>query len=292
MHQIKTSKKGAELFFYLKNDKRVEPFQLMEYPHLDAWNAALNCLIKIGFRVTVDPRIHKDYSILSQYHKYGNWKGLEVKSEIYPTGFKFEFYQNFNTGDRAPGNGEHALKRFDLMPYLIKKRYLYTVQKLSQTIASLLPCVVSWEEHHREVEKVLIGHKQASWHNKTPVNSLEDFQAQMSAYDLSSNNSKDRDKKTIVCGEIKYYRDRKSGRLMRGRVYHSLNDSWWVILNRYECTAVSSADLFDPGEEDMKARRLKKGRVPEGRQKELDLLFSLTPAKLKHLLRRKQKQTA
>jgi hypothetical protein len=243
----------------------------------------------MGFRVTVDPRIKKDYPILSKYHKYGNWKGLEVDIEIYPVGMRFEFYQNFNTGDRAKGQGKYAFRKYKLMPYLIKKRLEYTFNQLTELLQSKMECNVVDTDNPKEAEKSIIGNKQSSCHNKTPVNSLEDFQYQLSQYDVN-HNSWDCNKKKIECGQIKYFRDYRTGRLFRGRVYHNLNNMWWVLINKYSYTNMASWELFDPTPEDFMKKRVKKGHMPEEKKKEIELLNSLSTGKLKLLLNKKLKQ--
>lgn len=67
-------------------------------------------------------------------------------------------------------------------------------------------------------------------------------------------------KKTIRNGEIKYFRGR-NGYLYRGRVYHDLNNMWWVIINKFEVKRVAAFELFDlaPGD---KRGRIAPLRIP------------------------------
>lgn len=95
-------------------------------------------------------------------------------------------------------------------------------------------------------------------------------------------NNKDRDGKIIYNGEIKYFRDRYTGRLQRGKVYHHINNMWWVISNDTKVTNVADFEFFDLNSEDIKFRRLKEDRKPK---EYLDKLKSLEKLKTKDLER-------
>jgi hypothetical protein len=288
-HDIRYGQSSAFLALWLGGEVTFDRFKLEEFPHLDCWIACLNTLMNMGFRVTVDPRIKKDYPILSKYHKYGNWNGLEVKTEIYPAGFRFEFYQNFNTGDRAPGDGEYAFRKFQLMPYLVNKRFILTCARLRQTIEGFYACSYTVSDMPSGAVEAVIRHKQECCHRKTEIHGLEDLQYQMSEYDKTSRNSIDRDGKRIECGQVKYFRDYRTGRLLRGRVYHNLNNMWWVIVNGFYYTNIAAFDLFDPTHQDMERRRVRPNRMPTERRQELELLHSLSAGQLQKLLNRKKK---
>ena len=73
-------------------------------------------------------------------------------------------------------------------------------------------------------------------------------------------NGLDRDRKTIRNGEIKYFRGR-DGYLYRGRVYHDLNNMWWVITDKYTAKRAAAFELFDLGPND-KRGRLAPLRIP------------------------------
>lgn len=272
---------SCNLGYWAEHEKDFDGFRILEFPHYPLWDKCIRLLRGIGFSVTADPRVKRDHPIISKYHKYGCWKGLEVNMEIFPAGFRFEFFQNINTGDRAPGDGRFSFNKRKLMDYLMGKRFELTVMKLCEAIG----CKIDLGDHSRFAEQAIIKNKKGSCHNKGPVNTLDDFQAQMSQYDLSQNNN-DRDKKKITCGDMKYFRDYKTGRLMRGWVYHSLNNQWYILINRYLWTCKSSGELFDPTEDDFSRVRIKEGKIPADRQVRIQIEKSLSPGKLKFLLKK------
>lgn len=113
---------------------------------------------------------------------------------------------------------------------------------------------------------------------------MEEF---MSDYDHEQN-SWDRDKRKIVCGETKYFRN-SNGYLQRGVVYHNINNMWWVIYGPYSLTNIACFHLFDPTAEDFAKRRDKEKRIPTKVVEKHRSLSAMSEADLiKELARRKR----
>jgi hypothetical protein len=89
-------------------------------------------------------------------------------------------------------------------------------------------------------------------------------------------NKTDRDRKEIKNGQIKYFRDSRSGRLQRGMVFHNINNMWWVILNGIEYRNIACFQLFDPTAEDFNIRRQAEDRKPKEYIEKLNNLEKLT----------------
>src|SRR5690554_2719844 len=88
-------------------------------------------LMKIrGFNVGSNPRIDRDYAILSKDHFAGNKGELLFEADKFPVGFKFEFYQEINTIN--PHGGKYDFNKFKMMPYLIKKRFLVEIRYIRE----------------------------------------------------------------------------------------------------------------------------------------------------------------
>ncbi|WP_426491089.1 hypothetical protein [Hymenobacter sp. 102] len=257
-----------------------DSFKKATWKHLGLHSKCVRLLREIGFKVTKDPYYEKHFPRLSQCHRYGKWRELEVGIEISWKGIKFEFYQNVNFTN--PNGGKYDFDKYAKMPYLCQKRFHYTVRRLQQLLTQEVPgLVVQQIDAPKVAEQALLQKYEESWHHHG-VQTLADVQGQLKSYDLT-HNSADRDKKQILCGQVKYYRD-FDGRLRRGVVYWYLNSQWYVILHPTSCECVSASHLFDPTPEDFAVRRLKKGRIPEEKQKQLDLLNSLSlPALRKRL---------
>lgn len=120
-----------------------------------------------------------------------------------------------------------------------------------------------------------------SWHK--PQTSM-DFQ--LSDFDGTTDvpyNSKDQDGKQLFCGQIKYYRDHK-GYLARGKIYHNINNMWWMILNKQQIQNVADFELFDLSSNE-KIGRQKKHRIPLEKKDALTRIHDYTTKELIRELR-------
>lgn len=287
--EIRVVKSSCFFSFTNNSEKAFQKFKIKTFPHYTFYLSVLRKLSQIGFKIIKNPRIEKDYKILSVYNRYGKWRDLEVEIEIYPNGFKFEFYQNLNTGDRAAGDGMYCFDKYSLMTYLIKKQFEYTVREIKKFIESRREITFSSGDRPVNSTEEIIQHtQQRHFAPKNQIQELADIESYMTSYDFNCN-STDRDKKTIKCGEVKYFRDYRTGRLYRGLAYHNINNMWWIIINKFDCRNVASFELFNPNPEDYRVRRIKKGSMPDWKKKELEILNSASSATLLKLMRKKLK---
>jgi len=194
----------------------------------------------------------------------GYWIGrkgdLEFCSHRYPIGFKIDFFQNIIY--KNPNGGRYDFDRFDKMPYLIKLLFQNEVRHMKLFLESL-GCVDTSKQIYKKAEdEIKQRFVECCHHPQKTMDEFElsDLDGQTCKY---SYNNTDRDKKTIYNGQIKYFRDRRTGRLMRGIVYHNINNMWWVILNHSQYTNIADFELFDPSEVDFKNRRLRPDRKPK-----------------------------
>jgi hypothetical protein len=213
-----------------------------------------------GFQIGRDSRIEKDYKCLTKDHWYGRKRDLEFKAERYRAGFALKFYQNINFENRH--GGEYDFEKYEKMPYMIKLLFRNEVRYIKEFLESL-----GCEDNSKPVFKYATDkvkyHLLDLWNH--PQKTMEEFEL----LDLDgqtcegSYNHTDRDKKVIYNGQIKYFRH-WNGRLMRGKVYHNINNMWGVILNAYEYTNIANFELFDPTPEDYLIRRKKREKKPKG----------------------------
>lgn len=210
--------------------------------HHHLYCAALRAMRKKGAVVGKDPRIEKDYRILSRFHGYGNWHGLEFKSEIHVSNFILEFFQNVTPSENRNG-GYYDFDKYKKFPYLIKIRLKVAINTLISVLEPLCDATVTFTDFPEKSEERVLNDYQKSCHKRKNISSLADAQSTLSDYDLSHNNN-DRDKKKISCGDLKYFYD-YDGYLHRGIVYHNLNNMWWVIENDITLRNIASFNLFD-----------------------------------------------
>jgi hypothetical protein len=209
-----------------------------------------------GFKVGKDEEMFKNYKIIAKNHKYGIKNGLEFNSEFYPRGFKFEFYQNEIFKNTS--GGKYDFDKYEMMPYRLKLTYRNEVLKLASFLQKKGINVVI-KRRLTDIEKILEDEQSNTHIHGGNINSLDDIGKYMESdygrYDRTQN-STDRNKKQIVCGETKYFYD-YNNILSRGVVYHHINNMWWVIVNgkRYN---ISSFSLFDYSPELTRRKKLSK----------------------------------
>lgn len=229
-----------------------------KWSHYVFMHRLINFMISRGWAIEHDKDTHK---IIRQDYWYGRKGDLEFHAHRYPRGFSFEFFQNIIFENR--NGGRYDFDKFKKMPYMIKLLYLNETRHMKGFLESIVPGVVDVTdpEYRLAVDKVKDDYVD-SWHH--PQKSMAEFE--LSDLDgqtcKESYNHTDRDKKVIYNGQVKYFRHR-NGRLARGKVYHNINNMWWVILNDYEYTNIAEFYLFDPTPEDYNIRRSKKDRKPK-----------------------------
>jgi len=251
----------------------------------DLFKDILRLLKKIGWKVGYDPEVQKEYPSLNSTYRYAIWKGLECKLEYYPAGMKIEFYQNIVPGKRKDGKGEYEFNKIQYMPYLILLRLKYTCHKLREQLES--------QKRYSVSEKVI---SKLDWHGSLNLDYYKTDKEKVSRIKTTdkqpeeSYNNQDRDKKKILNGQIKYFRDRQ-GTLKRGIAYHNINNMWWMIINHETYTNIASFDLFDVTIEDLEKRRLAKHRSPKSYTVRKESLGKASSKELLNELKRRGKKS-
>ncbi|WP_080845649.1 hypothetical protein [Cytobacillus gottheilii] len=204
-----------------------------------------------GFTIQTDQEILKEYPLLANTHWEGFKGKLLFKANIYPAGFKLEFYQEVVTQNRH--GGYYDSDKFKKMPYLTRCEYILNRKHICELLES--------EGFINETKPVfkyafdeVINRIKTCWHYEEGK--------ELPDHKLPTYNAEDRDNKRIYNGQVKYFRDHK-GRLKRGTVYHNINNMWWVVLNKREFTNVASFHLFDISKEDDLVPKKYSKRIPE-----------------------------
>lgn len=223
-------------------------------PHYKLFINTMHELGQLGFYVEKDKSVS---DIIRKDHYYGRYYGLEFKAHRYPAGFKIEFYQNLNYENKC--GGYYDFNKFEKMPYLQKLIFKKIAKKLGlylqeHSVKNVTEPILKTSE-----EKIKYNFMESWHHEQKDMNfNLSNLDGTTDQYSF---NNTDRDKKTIYNGQIKYFRN-YNGYLMRGKVYHNINNMWWVIINKYEYKNVASFELFDLSEND-KLCRLARERIPQ-----------------------------
>lgn len=191
----------------------------------EVYEAIRMLFVHSGFRFHQDPQIKKQYRTLAQYHHHAQRGDLQCAAEVYCAGMRFEFYQD---------GGRYDYDKIKKMPYLIRLRF----QWMRARICKLLDergfactdepvCATAYDWVQRERAK-LCEFQGA------------DFYDEKRRY---SYNILDADNAELRDGEVRYFYD-YYGHLGRGRVYHHINNMWWVVVNRDCHLNLANFNLF------------------------------------------------
>ena len=256
------------------HDRWIDRDKWSHYPIL---HRVLNFMATRGFEIGRDPRIQKNYKCLNKDNWYGKKGDLEFKAERYPRGFRIQFYQNINYQNKM--GGYYDFDKFNKMLYILKLMFINETNKIAEFLKELGVTNKTKPEYKFAEDKIKQRYV-GEWHHPQ-----KDMNFDLSDLDgitcEESYNNTDRDEKTIYNGEIKCFRD-WNGRLSRGKVYHNINNMWWVILNDKEYTNIADFQLFDATEEDYKIRRLVEDRKPK---EYLDRMDKINQTSTKELIR-------
>ncbi|XRK15930.1 hypothetical protein Dip510_001571 [Elusimicrobium posterum] len=192
---------------------------------------------RLGFIIDNDKSVAK--SIRKDYF-YGKWQELEFTAEMYPTGFRIQFFQNVNFENKH--GGKYDFDKYEKMPYLTKKRFLLTCNEIISFTQKELNIADSGYEYEAVSAEDYIkrDYVKAHWRKETDIN----FDLNNTPSDDYKSNITDKHGKEIKQGDIKYFVG-YNGRYNRGRAYHHINNMWWVILNDTDFANKACFELED-----------------------------------------------
>ena len=249
-----------------------------KYPHFGTLHRIFNMLRAEGFSIENDAEVAK--CIRRDYY-IGRRGDLELYAHRYPAGFEIMFFQNIVIENQ--NGGRYDFDKFQKMPYMIRLRFI----KYRDKIIALLKSVEDLEDESkadpRLAEEWIKARYVEEWHHEQK--DMNFLLSDLDGQTQESYNGRDRDEKTLHNGDVKYFRH-WDGRLYRGRVYHNINNMWWVILDRFTVRNVASFELFDLTPEDNR-RRQAKPRIPEAYQKRRQAIEDTKTRELVNELRRR-----
>lgn len=281
-YMFSINKGSASFSFVNDTDEKHEWSERNKWSHYAILYILLNFMKSRGWHIEHDKETHK---CIRQDYWNGKKKDLEFHLHRYPRGFLFEFFQNIVYEN--PRGGRYDFDKFEKMPYLIKLMYLNETRHMKAFLEGLgiNNLVDATPTEYKYAEEKIKHHYVESWHHpqKDMNFKLSDLDGTTCKYSF---NNTDRDGKTIYNGQIKYFRH-WNGRLMRGKVYHNINNMWWVILNSNDYTNVADFELFDPTTEDFSIRRAVKDRKPKAYLEKKEKIQSAKTKELINELKRR-----
>lgn len=228
---------------YIRFTKGGDIFKgISKLPEYKIWTKVINHLKKRGFEIKI-PKYFTDNKWGHSSHKVA-FKGDVVCCLEFEGGqieIKFGNIQNLWE------NHEHHFwsltdQRARQLNYLETKRIELELNKFLDIFSKE---TINYENAKLSPTERILKDKRESYHSrdisKLDELGLDGVVFQMGEHDFGRN-SKDKNEKQINCGDEKYFYDRKT--LVKGLVYHSLNNRWWV-LSGGELDSVGSYELFD-----------------------------------------------
>lgn len=250
------------------------------FHHCALLHRVFNMLRNEGFEIEKDKNVPK---IIRKSHFVGRRGDLEFYAERYPRGFRIEFFQNVNFEN--PNGGRYDFEKFQKMPYLIRLQYIKYMNKIVRIMNQLEDLAPDQSRLNPKLAEEWIKSRYVEeWHHeqKNMNFNLTDTDGK----EQPSYNGLDRDKKVLRNGDIKYFRH-WNGYLYRGRIYHNINNMWWVIVDKYTVTNIAAFDLFDLGPEDFRGRQ-KKPVIPKEYQERRKAIEATSTKELVNELKRRK----
>lgn len=246
------------------------------FHHYALLHRVFNMLRNEGFEIEKDKNVHK---VIRKNYFVGRRGDLQLHAERYPRGFKIEFFQNVSFEN--PNGGRYDFEKFQKMPYLIRLQYIKYMNKIVYIVNHLEDLAPDQSRLNPKLAEEWIKARYVEeWHHEQ-----KDMNFNLTDTDGEEQplyNGLDRDKKVLRNGDIKYFRH-WNGYLYRGRVYHNINNMWWVIVDKYTVRNIAAFDLFDLTPED-NLHRMKDPTRSEGYKKYMSHLEKLEAEKTKDLV--------
>lgn len=194
-------------------------------------NHIIVMLIRKGFTVQIDKEMLERFSIIADNYLEGVMGQLAFKAKIYPNSYNIEFYDV---------NSENKHRRVDVndLPYITRLQSQIAMESIQKYLLSQ-----GYSDKTKPTYKYaddIIRHRIMSSCHYIAGKELKSF-------DFEKHNildTNDRDGTPMHNGDTKYYRDYK-GRLMRGIVYHNINNMWHVKIDKYTVRNIAAFELFD-----------------------------------------------
>ena len=220
-------------------------------PDWETYNRIKDLLANYGYTVGKDPRIERDYKVLSNLHNYGRYGDLEFKSHVYLAGCQFEFYQNLVVVNS--NGGEYDFDKREKMPYLVGLRWQHTINKIKEYLLSAGFTDTSEQVFAPASDplKWFNQHWDPNRFNRRPDGWPDDKK-------LNCWSRRDADGNTVSTGDLRWARDVR-GYFLQGRIYDGINGRWQLVygpgINDYRYFSVGELFTYQPSLPRKKSRR-------------------------------------
>jgi hypothetical protein len=241
MNTIRNYRNTVSLNF----EQRGEKFTL-DVPHYKKWLEVIKFLQKRGFVINKNNYYEKNYKSLSKFHKIGFKNDVACLLEIGSRNINIEFGNIQNLWKDMPQSfwSSKSDDRYTHLSYLEDKAVELEIYKLME-FCKKYNHVLYIEDNKLSVVDLIIKENNSNSHIHGKITCLEDIGKPITpdSYNYKSN-SDDKNKKKIICGDLKYFYDWQTKRLGCGIAIHHINNMWWLLFGKQRRNIVCW-DLFD-----------------------------------------------
>lgn len=235
---------------YLHFEKRGENFTL-NVPHKPVWDSVIRFLKKRGWTIGINQSYKEHFKVLSKYHKIGFKGEVALLMEINHDSINIQFgnKKNLWTGIAQSfwEKDQSYDKRYTPLTYLEEKAVEIEIFKAKNFCSKW--CKPEKTDDERSAVEYILHKESVNKHIHGGAKSLEEIAQYMEKKYQDDYQSKynlvDKNKKLIYCGEIKHFVDYETKRVLKGIVYHNINNMWWVLLPANVKRNIACFDLFD-----------------------------------------------
>ena len=220
----------------------IEPKKM---PHYKIWEFMLDSLKEKGFKYYVNWKFRRDYECLLPRHRFGVKNKLQFESEIYPAGFKVEFFQNINRKNKS--GGKYDFNKYKMMPKHHKAMFNAITRQLIKELM---------DKYHLKfydqseityppltAKQKIIKHIRECSFTRFNIESLDEIKHYMSDYDYKYNSDSGVGDK-LKCSQKRRYKD-WDDKHHTGIIYHNINNMWWAIRSKYKYNNIPSMNIFE-----------------------------------------------
>lgn len=225
-----------------------DKFTIKTLPHYSKWREAIGFLRKRGFVVTENDYIKKHFACLSKNNRIGYKKDVVCLMELNGDGFSVNFGHVKNLWKDQPQSfwDNPRDDRYTQLSYMENCAVNLEILRFMEFCTKKYKLELQINDDNLSPEQYIIHKLQVNTHIHGKVTSLIDIKNSIKedSYDWLYN-SNDRNKKKIICGQVKYFYSWRNGqRLSCGIVWHNINNMWWVIAGN-QLHNIAAFDLFD-----------------------------------------------
>lgn len=246
----------------------------LKVPHYGIWQKLISFLRKRGFTIGENPYFKKQFAAISKYHKIGYKKDVVCLMQISAIRIEIQLGHIKNLWVDAPQSfwDNPTDSRYTHLTYLELK----TVQLEKEEVICFfqnygMPLTI--QDKKLSPEEYIIDKLKNNKHIHGVVNCLNDIKDSIKPDSTDyRQNSDDKNKKKIICGDKKYFYDYGTKRLCCGIAWHNINNMWWVIsgnqLHNIVCWELFDYDatltrkkLLDTEQRDRLLKNLKQKKI-------------------------------